>query len=118
EVDEGDAGRIQLGDRARISLAAYPGESFSGSVQLIYPALNQDSHTLQARIDLQNPGLKPRPGMLAEAIIGAAPVDALLAPSDAIVDTGERQYVFVARRGGRFEPRVVRVGAAGEGRVQ
>src|SRR2546428_10439467 len=58
DVYEQDVGRIQVGERARISLAAYPGESFTGAVQFIYPALNQESRTLQARIELKNPALR------------------------------------------------------------
>ena len=35
----------------------------------------------------------------------------LVVPAEAVVDTGEAQYVFVAKAGGHFEPRIVKVGA-------
>lgn len=38
-------------------------------------------------------------------------------PGEAVVDTGEVQYVFVARKGGRFEPRRVRLGWRSEDKV-
>jgi Cu(I)/Ag(I) efflux system membrane fusion protein len=33
-----------------------------------------------------------------------------MVPAEAVVDTGEAKYVFVAREGGRFEPRIVEPG--------
>ena len=50
--------------------------------------------------------------------MATSPADGLTVPDEAVVDTGELQYVFLAREQGRFEPRVVRVGARGDGRVQ
>lgn len=41
----------------------------------------------------------------------------LVVPREALVDTGELQYVFVARGGGRFEPRCVKAGAQHAGKV-
>jgi len=43
--------------------------------------------------------------------------DAVVVPREALVDTGERQYVFVASGGGRFEPRLVRAGGGDGGHV-
>jgi len=118
DVYEHDMSRIQVGQRARLLLAAYPGEAFTGHVQFIYPAVNPESRTLQARMQFRNPGLKLRPGMYGDVVIELASAEGLSVPTDAVVDTGELQYVFLARDRGRFEPRVVRLGARGDGRVQ
>src|SRR5206468_1476614 len=42
----------------------------------------------------------------------------LVVPSEAVVDTGELQYVFVAREGGHFEPRRVKLGARSGDQVE
>ena len=118
DVYEHDMSRIHVGQRARLLLAAYPGEAFTGHVQFIYPAVNPESRTLQARMQFKNPGLKLRPGMYGDVVIELASAEGLSVPTDAVVDTGELQYVFLARDRGRFEPRVVRLGARGDGRVQ
>jgi Cu(I)/Ag(I) efflux system membrane fusion protein len=118
DVNEQDVARVRVGERARISLTAYRGESFTGTVHFIYPALNPDSRTLQIRIQLDNPDLKLRPGMSGDVVIEVPPVDALTVPSESVVDTGELQYVFVEKARGRFEPRPVRIGANSQGRVQ
>jgi Cu(I)/Ag(I) efflux system membrane fusion protein len=51
-------------------------------------------------------------------VLEAPSNETLAVPVDAIVDTGGLQYVFLARPGGRFEPRRVRLGVRGEGRVE
>ncbi|HSB18880.1 MAG TPA: efflux RND transporter periplasmic adaptor subunit [Anaeromyxobacteraceae bacterium] len=118
DVYEYDMSRVKVGQRATLSLGAYPGERFAGRVQFIYPAVNPESRTLQARMEFRNPGLKLRPGMYGDVVVELDAADALAVPTEAIVDTGETQYVFVTRAGGRFEPRRVRIGARAEGKVQ
>ncbi len=69
-------------------------------------------------LELRNPGLRLRPGMFANVTLDLGAAEGLVVPSEAVVDTGELQYVFVAREAGRFEPRRVRIGSRGEGKVQ
>jgi membrane fusion protein, copper/silver efflux system len=118
DVPERDAARIRVGERARLVLASRPGEAFSGRVQFVYPALNSETRTLQARMEFKNPGLALKPGMYGDVLVETAAEEGLTVPSDAVVDTGELRYVFLARGGGRFEPRAVRTGAAADGRVR
>ncbi len=118
DIYEYDMSRVKVGQRAALSLGAYPGERFTGKVQFIYPAVNPESRTLQARMEFRNPGLKLRPGMYGDVVIELDAADALAVPTEAIVDTGEVQYVFVTRPGGHFEPRRVRTGARTEAKIQ
>jgi Cu(I)/Ag(I) efflux system membrane fusion protein len=117
DVHESEIGRVKVGQRASLSLGAYPGERFAGRITFVYPALAVGSRTLQARIELANPGLRLRPGMFADVTLDLGAAEALVVPVDALVDTGEAQYVFVSRGSGRFEPRRVRAGWSGEGKV-
>ena len=118
DLYEQDARRLQLGQRAQLFLAAYPGEAFGGKVEFIYPALDLETHTLQARMQLPNPELRLRPGMSGDLVIDVPAREALTVPVEAVVDTGELQYVFLAGASGRFEPRAVRLGESAAGRVQ
>jgi Cu(I)/Ag(I) efflux system membrane fusion protein len=118
DVYERDMARVKVGQAARFEPGALPGERFEGRVDLVYPAVSPESRTLQARVALRNPGLKLRPGMFGDVSIALTESDALTAPEEALVDTGELQYVFVAQGGGRLEPRAVRAGARADGRVQ
>lgn len=117
DVYERDLDRVQVGQRTRLTLPSRPGETFTGRVQLVYPAVNPESRTVQARMEFRNPGLRLKPGMYADVLLDVPGVEAVTVPVDAVVDTGELQYVFLARPGGRFEPRAIRLGARGDGRV-
>jgi len=43
---------------------------------------------------------------------------ALVVPGEAVIDSGDQQYVFLAHAGGEFEPRRVWTGARNGDRVQ
>jgi RND family efflux transporter MFP subunit len=114
DVFEQDATRLRIGQKATLELAAYPGERFVGRVHFIYPTVSASSHTLRVRLEFANRqgpgGVKLRPGMYGNVVLELPSATGLVIPSEALVDTGEHQYVFVAKDGGHFEPRQVRVG--------
>jgi membrane fusion protein, copper/silver efflux system len=118
DVHERDLDRVEIGQRARLTLPARPAEAFSGRVQFISPAVNPESHTVQARMEFRNPGLRLKPGMHGDVVLEAPGRAALAVPVEAVIDTGELQYVFLSRPGNRFEPRRVKLGARGDGRVE
>ncbi len=107
-----------MGRPAAATFAAYPGRRFEGKVQFVYPTIEPQSRTLKVRVALANPKLELRPGMYGDVELQAPAAEGLVIPAEALVDTGEMQYVFVAREGGRFEPRRVRAGARAGGKVQ
>jgi Cu(I)/Ag(I) efflux system membrane fusion protein len=117
DVPEGDLARVRLGQKATFEVASAPGQGHAGRVQFIYPGLNAGSRTLQARVELANPKLELRPGMFGDVTLETDAAEAVVIPSDALVDTGDHRYVFVDRGGGRFEPRSVRPGARDGARV-
>jgi Cu(I)/Ag(I) efflux system membrane fusion protein len=55
--------------------------------------------------------------MFGDVVLETGADEAVVIPADALVDTGEHRYVFVDRGAGRFEPRAVKTGAAGDGKV-
>ena len=55
-VPEAQAGLVRPGASARVELAAFPGEAFSGRVSAVLPSTQADSRTLQARVELPNRG--------------------------------------------------------------
>jgi Cu(I)/Ag(I) efflux system membrane fusion protein len=118
DVYESDLRRVRVGQPARFEVNAYPGERFAGKVQFVYPTLDPGSRTLRVRLEFRNRrgpgGLQLRPGMYGNVTFDLPGTTALLVPAEAVVDTGDVQYVFVAREGGRFEPRRVKLGARGD----
>lgn len=109
-VPEGELSRVRVGQRARLELAAWPGRAFAGTVDFLAPSVDPQSRTLAVRLRLANPHLDLRPGMTGDVRIATQGASALVVPREAVVDTGEAQYAFVALEGGRFEPRRLRLG--------
>lgn len=118
EIYEHEVRRIAVGQRADLTLASFPGELFPGRVSFLYPTVDPATRTLRARLEFNNPRLRLRPGMYGEVLIRLLADEGLVVPAEAVVDTGELQYVFLAREGGRFEPRKVKVGARSGDKVQ
>jgi hypothetical protein len=114
-IYERDIPFITEGQMAEATTPAFPGRTFSGRVILIHPHLDMMTRTATARILIRNPGLDLKPGMYAAVdFSGRALERTILAPREAIIDTGLRQLAFVHLGGGRFDPREVRTGIEGE----
>jgi Cu(I)/Ag(I) efflux system membrane fusion protein len=118
DVYEYQAERVRVGQRATLDLVALPGRTFTGRVQFMYPVVDSNTRTLRVRLEFGNSGLALRPGMYGNVHLQLASRIGLVVPSEAVVDTGEVQYVFVALGGGRFEPRRVRLGERSGDTVQ
>ncbi len=121
DVQEQDLVNLKVGDPAKATLVAYPDRTFSGTVDLIYPTLMQNTRTDRVRIDLPNSDGTLRENMYATvAMDTSTPVGRplVVVPDSAVIDSGTRQVVLIAEGQGRFEPRTVHVGVHGDGRAQ
>jgi Cu(I)/Ag(I) efflux system membrane fusion protein len=122
QVQEQDIGQIRPGQAAHATLVAFPGRVFDGVVDFVYPTLSPDTRSAKVRIVIPNKDNLLRADMYATVDIGSGPsagVATMLAvPDSAIIDSGARQVVLVVKGAGRFEPRVVRLGARGDGYAQ
>jgi membrane fusion protein, copper/silver efflux system len=119
DVAERDLSLIEVGQKASVRLRAYPDRAFIGKVTLIYPHLMAETRTARIRIELPNPDEVLRPDMYADVEIATgteAPV--VTVSSSAVIDSGERQIVLLDKGDGRFEPREVKLGRRGAGRVE
>jgi Cu(I)/Ag(I) efflux system membrane fusion protein len=111
DVSEQDLGRVHVGGEARVSVAAWPGRTFTGKVSYVYPKLIADTRTVPVRIELANPDGALKPAMVAQVqLTGASQAAVLAVAESAVIDSGERQVVMVRTADGRFAPRDVRLG--------
>ena len=117
-VPEAAAGQVRVGQTATATLAAFPGETFTGRVAAILPQAAAASRTLTVRIVLPNRGGRLRPGMFAAVDLGSSGREALVVPSEAVIRTGRRTLVMLAQPNRRFRPAEVRVGADGGGKTE
>lgn len=109
-VPEAQTNQIKIGQAVTATLAAFPGETFSGRIAAILPAAQAESRTLTVRAELPNPSGRLRPGMFATVHLGGEAQTALSVPSEAVIRTGKRSLVMVAGEQGRYAPVEVRVG--------
>src|SRR5258707_1395800 len=97
EVPEAQVTWLRPGTTVEARVPSFPGQVFRGRVSAILPEVNAATRTLRARVELANPGGKLKPGMFATpALAPGEGVRALLAPSGAVINPGERGVGIVA----------------------
>jgi Cu(I)/Ag(I) efflux system membrane fusion protein len=120
EVSERDLAAIKPGQSATVGFRDNPSDSFDGKVLTIYPQIDPGTRTVKVRISVANKNNRLKIGQYADVRIdvpaNTAPV--LTIPASAVVDDGTRQVVFVAKPGGLFEPRAIKLGARSADRVE
>ena len=113
---ENDLRHIREGQAVVIEADAFPGRQWSGRILFFRPGVNAETRTLTAFVEVANPDLRLRPRMYVNVMVraGDAP-DAVMAPTEAILHSGTRAVVIVAKGGGLFEPREVVLGTESAG---
>ena len=117
-IPELQAGRLRVGQAVEVALAAFPGERFSGRLTALLPEVSGDSRTLTARIEMANRAGRLRPGMYGQITFGGGGGAVLAVPSEAVIRTGERTLVMLARPEGRYQPAEVRTGRESGGMTE
>ncbi|CAN5690841.1 hypothetical protein BH11ARM2_BH11ARM2_18610 [soil metagenome] len=109
-VPEAEVSRIRPGVVVAVTTSAYPGRTFSGTVQLIGTRLDPKTRTLPVQCRVANPARILRADLFARVRIATGgSVTAVAVPPSAVVGEGDDQAVFVDE-GGKFERRKVRTG--------
>ncbi|HEY9139539.1 MAG TPA: efflux RND transporter periplasmic adaptor subunit [Bryobacteraceae bacterium] len=118
DVFEYEAAGVRLGQAATLTLDYLPGQKFPGRVSYILPSVDPASRTLKVRIALDNPGERLKPDQYGQVEIHTGGARRLMVPESAVLDSGDRQVVYVDLGNGNLEPRPVRVGEHAGGRVE
>ncbi|HTO89281.1 MAG TPA: efflux RND transporter periplasmic adaptor subunit [Thermoanaerobaculia bacterium] len=115
DVYESEAPFVALGQTARMSLSYLPGRTWTGKVSFISPVLDEKTRTLKVRVELPNLDGSLKPEMYADLTLERPLGRVVTVPDGAVLSTGTRSIVFVAKGEGRFEPRAVTTGAKADG---
>jgi Cu(I)/Ag(I) efflux system membrane fusion protein len=118
DVYERELGRVKSGLAAALTLDAYPGKSFDGRIEYVYPRLEAETRTLPVRVAFPNAQGELKPGLFGTVEIRLPSKTGVTAPSEAVIDTGDRRYVFVETSPGHFDPRVVVTGERSGDRIE
>jgi Cu(I)/Ag(I) efflux system membrane fusion protein len=119
DVAEADIAAVEVGMNAAVTLRALPTRLIEGEVTFLYPVRKPETRTVSVRIELANPDGLLKPGMYADVVFGVGDDNAVTAvPDSAVIYSGTRQVVLVAKGEGRFEPRAVKLGRRGGGFIE
>jgi multidrug efflux pump subunit AcrA (membrane-fusion protein) len=114
DVSEMNVPAIKTGMSMEIRLASMPGDVFKGRVKYFQPLLDPQTHTMKVVLEVPNPGLALKPGMLGTVELAADTRRCLTVPEDAVMRTGRGSYVFV-QEGELLVPRTVVIGPRCDG---
>ncbi len=110
ELYDTEARLVKPGQRASFESTSFPGRVFEGTVRSIDQVVNAETRTLRARAEVPNPNGELKPDMFLSATVYVPIGKKLAVPETAVMDTGTRQLVYVAKEPGHYEPREVRLG--------
>jgi Cu(I)/Ag(I) efflux system membrane fusion protein len=115
DVYESDLPAVSLGMTGDVSVPYLPGRSWRGKVTYVAPTVEAATRTIKVRLEIDNPGNDLKPDMYADVVLRPFLGSGLILPQSAVIDTGDRQIVFVDLGGGQFEPREVQLGLKVDG---
>jgi Cu(I)/Ag(I) efflux system membrane fusion protein len=118
DIYESEVAAVTLNQPASVTFAAYPGETFRGTVSYIYSTLNTEARTVRVRVEMPNPGLRLKPGMFGTVTLLTDAARMLVVPKEAVLDTGLRQLVFMDRGEGAYAPYPVKLGRRNQDSVE
>ncbi|HBZ71144.1 MAG TPA: hypothetical protein DEP35_15995 [Deltaproteobacteria bacterium] len=111
DLYEDDVARVAVGQPLEAITTAYPDEVFRGTIARISPNVDPNTHTVQIRCEIQNPGFRLKPQMLARVKIVVRPGQALVVPLSSLVFESDSYFVYINTIGQLIERRKVGVGS-------
>jgi Cu(I)/Ag(I) efflux system membrane fusion protein len=108
DVPERDLHLVNRGEQMRITLSAWPERVFYTDSFVLLPAADQETRTVPLRLSLNNSEGLLKPGMTAGVRLRGTGPEALLIPTQSLINLGDEQRVIVRADDGSFVPRTVR----------
>jgi len=118
-VPEQFLSQVQTGQAVRLSVDAYPGQTFTAKVRYVSPALKTDQRALTVEAVAANADGRLKPGLFATALLQQpASAPALLVPAEAVETVAGTSRVYTVTSEHRAEERIVTVGEKVGGLVE
>ena len=111
DLFESDAPYVQPGQPATMSLPWASGATWKGTVQFVYPTVEEKTRAVRARLAFPNAQLSFKPGMFVDVNVEVPLGNRLAVPDNALLASGEHRYAFVKRGEGQLQATEVKVGA-------
>jgi Cu(I)/Ag(I) efflux system membrane fusion protein len=110
DIYEYELSFVKKGQKAAVTLSYAPGTVLTGQVGFIYPTLDPKTRTAKVRFELNNADEKLKPDMYANVELRVNLGTRLAIPQEAIIESGQKQVVFLHLGGGKLEPRLIKTG--------
>jgi RND family efflux transporter MFP subunit len=110
---------VKAGQTVRLTVDAYPNETFAATVRFVSPALKPDQRALTVEAIAPNTDGRLKPGLFATAFLQrTAPAPALLVPASAVETVAGTSRVYVIAANNKIEERIVTLGETVGDRVE
>jgi membrane fusion protein, copper/silver efflux system len=110
DIYEYELSFVKIGQQAAVTLSYDPSTVLTGQVGFIYPTLDPKTRTAKVRFELDNADEKLKPDMYANVELRVNMGTRLAIPQEAVIESGEKQVVFLHLGGGKLEPRLIKTG--------
>jgi RND family efflux transporter MFP subunit len=111
QIFEYESPRVKVGQEVEIEFPYGQAlRRLRGTIKFIYPEVDPQTRRVKIRAEFRNPGLEFKPESYVTLVISSEGGSELAIPKEAVIDTGAKRYVILARPGGYFEPRDVELG--------
>ncbi|HSB45629.1 MAG TPA: efflux RND transporter periplasmic adaptor subunit [Nitrospira sp.] len=110
DIYEYELSFVKIGQQAAVTLSYDPSTVLTGQVGFVYPTLDPKTRTAKVRFELDNADEKLKPDMYANVELRVNLGTRLAIPQEAVIESGEKQVVFLHLGGGKLEPRLIKTG--------
>lgn len=110
-VPEQYLSQVKVGQAVRLTVDAYPGETFNARVRFVSPALKADQRALTVEAVAENTDGRLKPGLFATALLQQpSPAPAMLVPAEAVETVAGTARVYTISADHKVEERIVTLG--------
>ena len=111
-ISESEYTKVKKGDSVTLTVDAFPGRSFSGKVERVYPTIDATTRTFKAQVVVANADKVLRPGMYARVTVNFGTRNLVMVPDQSLVKqegTGTR-FIYALQADGTVSYLPVKVG--------
>lgn len=110
ELYPNEAGVLKPGDKLTVRINGYESEMKEATVNFMSPEYRANTQITLVRAIIDNPDMKWKPGMQAQALFTHSPRKTIAIPVDAVIRDGKGTHVYVETASNTFQPRRVKTG--------